>query len=278
MKKHLLLCVGAVLLSIFVIVSTGVWVVTANSGTGNTAIEDEVKEQLTTLDDITAEFVGVMKDESKETVFCLYHSDKTERDYRFDEVGHLRAVFSTLPNDCFEKSEERPCMKENEIDDAMRDFAAKCISAYRIGEIQMVSKNQFAGTCIYEFCEVYDGIQTGSRIGLECLQDGTISYAMITKGTVFEKTEAGEIKLAAEKKITEQQAIEIAVRTVSERIKDSGYAIAEDSISCRLEATGAALYYTVEIDTFSEKEQYTVAYWAKISVADGNVLDLVFTQ
>ena len=129
---------------------------------------------------------------------------------------------------------------------------------------------------MYEFREVYQGIPTGSRVAVECRQDGTIYYAIVTKGAVFETTRKKTVKPRVEIAISEERAIGLAERAIRDRLAD-GETITDDARACNLDATGEQLYYTVELSAAKPGADPTI-YWVKVSTADGSILDVTATQ
>ena len=238
--------------------------------------EKIMKDLLQRFQDPTAEYVGITKSQVTGKEFLLFHSDETERDYRFDKNGMLCAIFSTSSEEPVRDGSELSPDEEAQLQKSMTEFAETCISSYQIGTVEMVSNSHFSGSYVYEFREVYQGIPTGSRIALECGQDGQVFYAMVTKGEVFETERRS--RHAPEIGISEEQAIEAAVQAVSEKIAGTDSQITDDAKECRLDASGADLYYTVQVTTRSGQEAYPITYWGKVNVTDGTVMDLVFTQ
>lgn len=137
--------------------------------------------------------------------------------YRFDASGNLAAVFSTAEEAVPSDAPELNAQEEEALNRTMAEFAERCISAFRIGTVEQVCSSHFSGDYVYEFREVYQGIPTGSRVAVECRQDGTIYYAIVTKGAVFETTRKKTVKPRVEIAISEERAIGLAERTMQER-------------------------------------------------------------
>lgn len=239
-------------------------------------VEEAIRAQLLELGDPSAVSAGSTQSEANGAEYLLYHSEERQRDYRFDASGNLAAVFSTAEEAVPSDAPELNAQEEEALNRTMAEFAERCISAFRIGTVEQVSSSHFSGDYVYEFREVYQGIPTGSRVAVECRQDGTIYYAIVTKGAVFETTRKKTVKPRVEIAISEERAIGLAERAIRDRLAD-GETITDDARACNLDATGGQLYYTVELSAAKPGADPTI-YWVKVSTADGSILDVTATQ
>lgn len=239
-------------------------------------VEEAIRVQLLELGDPSAVSAGGTQSEANGAEYLLYHSEERQRDYRFDASGNLAAVFSTAEEAVPSDAPELNAQEEEALNRTMAEFAERCISAFRIGTVEQVSSSHFSGDYVYEFREVYQGIPTGSRVAVECRQDGTIYYAIVTKGAVFETTRKKTVKPRVEIAISEERAIGLAERAIRDRLAD-GETITDDARACNLDATGEQLYYTVELGAAKPGADPTI-YWVKVSTADGSILDVTATQ
>lgn len=239
-------------------------------------VEEAIRVQLLELGDPSAVSAGSTQSEANGAEYLLYHSEERQRDYRFDASGNLAAVFSTAEEAVPSDAPELNAQEEEALNRTMAEFAERCISAFRIGTVEQVSSSHFSGDYVYEFREVYQGIPTGSRVAVECRQDGTIYYAIVTKGAVFETTRKKTVKPRVEIAISEERAIGLAERAIRDRLAD-GETITDDARACNLDATGEQLYYTVELSAAKPGADPTI-YWVKVSTADGSILDVTATQ
>ena len=244
----------------------------------DTAPEEAIAAQLACFSDSDAVYTGQVSVPYADAEYASYHSNLTDRDYYFDSIGVLIEVNSCISDADYDRASQRPAMAEAQLDAAMKEFAEQCIALYQIGQMEMTARNAFAGHCNYVFTETYEQMQTGSQVALECMQDGTVVYAVITKGSVFAPTGQQTVVRKAPIKVTADEAYLAAVSAVEGKIAGTDYALLDAPSSCALEALGNDQFYKVELAAYSEKEQYTVTYWVNVNVTDGSIMKIEFTQ
>ena len=220
---------------------------------------------------LDAIYEGKTSPDPSGAVFYLFYCEKTNQEYRFDTNGNLVMVHTRLPEGTLGTADALPSIDEEALDALVKEYAAEQLGGKLVGELEIVRKHGFSGQYTYELREVANGIPTGTRIGTTWLQDGTMGSFIPKLGSVYGDQQP-EIVLS------EEAAIEIALQTVTERVAGTSYALTDKAPECELDASGDKLYYAVAIDTYSEKENYTVIYTVRVDVTDGTVLEVQFTQ
>lgn len=205
-------------------------------------------------------------------------SSETEREYYFDDCGNLTKLITTMSDNAFEIESQNNTEDESVLDQEVIAIAGACMNDYQIGKLEIESKRNFMGIYDYEIVEYIDEVPTGSRVGMECLGNGTVIFAIPIRGQIFTKDNTGTLQLDYEATIDSVEAEEIARQTVEARVSGTSYEIMPKPFVTKLEAKRDKLYYNVEVATFSEKENYEVIYYVSVDLASGKVLDVVFTQ
>lgn len=211
-----------------------------------------------------------------------YSSDSNQMVYSFEaETGYLREIQSyglLDPNDEEIPQEDTSVLSDEERREWILTFAANCIYPNQIGQLQISSEHFSNIDYLYEVTEIYDGIETGTRMMIICNPNGQIDIGVVHIGSVFEKNAFGSYSLVnGDDFIGEEAAIQVALEFVEEQAAENGDTVLPDTAVFEIKAHENKLYYMVTIDT-EESDGYVVSYDVQVDVYSGEILFYQFTQ
>lgn len=183
----------------------------------------------------------------------VYKSESTQMLYYFaPEDGQLTSIYHDYYFDTGHgiedlRKDNSPALSEVELEALLLDFAEKCITPNQIGELYIARKYE-CGTRFFNYiiAEIYEGVETGTLVNITLIDDGTITNASITIGSVFNTNSNGHVTPAnPNQMIGEEVAIEYAMNAMAEDLPDGVDAALSEKITCQQRADGDVLAYYV---------------------------------
>ncbi len=279
-KQFFFRAVGIVL-AVAALVAIGIWRISPKTSAQNTALADAASAVADTFGEDELVYTGMEVQDIELVKMGLeprhvFHSEQTQRDYLFSEDGALKKIDGCCPDEKFENADALPALEESVLEETMRAFATDCLGPNLIGEIVCTRKGGYGAYYDYAFDEVYNGDETGACVSIECLQDGSLVRAFIDQGGCFKKLADGTIQELRTVEITPEQACEIAVAAVEEKLRDEPKAhIVETEPVGPLEAYKDKRFYTVEMETTCPADDDCIVYYKlKVDATDGTVLEI----
>lgn len=211
--------------------------------------------------------------------YLVYHSDSALMRYCFTpDSGQLAEIWH---DSFFDKDlgmedlcrDDSPALPEAELEELLLDFAARCITSHQIGELRIARKYD-RGIRFYNYvvAEQYQGIETGTLVSITFIDDGTITNAGITIGSVFQTDDNGHVTPAnPDPMIGEEAAIEYAMRAMAEDLPEEVDAAMSDKITCELRAEGPILAYYVTVP-YLDSNGWELEYRVLLEAYTGEVV------
>lgn len=188
------------------------------------------------------------------------------------------AALEKIMNDSIETMEleqESMALEPGMLRNAALEFAADCIDYQLIGELFVTAETVSGDTTTYEIVEKYNGIPTGTKVGLVYRNDGVLFGCAPHYGTVFVKKADGKVSLVkGDNFIGEAEAINRAADALSAELDfeiDDRAAIVVE-----MDALGGELYYSVMIEN-ADQNNLSRVYNIQIDAYSGEVLEILYT-
>lgn len=271
-KKIAIGCLTALLCVSIVSLTMG------STAASNTTVVETIYDTLKALgekNDLQLDNIP-LEDGEREGFYC--NSNDTNREYWFDQNGNLIKLITTLADDVVESQKHVPPVDETKLNENAICLAKACMNNYLIGQLEIESRESFNGIYDYVLVEYFDGKQTGSRIGFECLSDGTVIFAIPIRGQIFKKDTTGTLQPQYEVNVDVDQAVITARREVESRISGTDFAVADQIPVVKMEALKDRQFYKVEMSTVSETEGYEIIYYVCVDTASGEIIKVDMTQ
>lgn len=188
------------------------------------------------------------------------------------------AVLEKIMNDSIEAMEleqESMALEPDVLRNAALEFAANCIAHQMIGELFVTVETVSGDTTTYEIIEKYNGIPTGTKIGLIYRNDGVMFGCAPHYGSVFVKKADGRVELVkGDDFIGEDEAIACAVEALCAELDSE----IDDSveIAVEMEALGGELFYSVVIQN-ADRDNSSRVFDVEIDAYTGDVLEILYT-
>lgn len=206
---------------------------------------------------------------------AVYVSAADSMSYYFDAGT---GVLEKIMNDGIERmelgAEDRP-MEPEVLRNAALEYAAYCIAPQMIGDLYVTVQTVSGDTTTYEIIEKYNGIPTGTKIGMIYRNDGLLFACVPHYGSVFAERANGRVELVkGDDFIGENEAAEFAVEALREEI---GSEISDSAVvSVELEALGGELFYRVMIEN-ADRSNLSRVFDVEIDAYTGDILEILYT-
>lgn len=206
----------------------------------------------------------------------VYTSAKDGMSYYFNAGS---GVLEKIVNDDVEQmelGEDDMALEPDALRSVALDAAANSIAPQMIGELYVKLETVSGDTTTYEIIEKYDGIPTGTKIGLIYRNDGELFACVPHYGSVFVKKADGRVTLVkGDDFIGEDEAASHAIDALRSELD---YEIGDATvISVEMTALGGELSYAVMIENADQSDPLRV-YDIRIDAYTGAVLEILFTM
>lgn len=218
-------------------------------------------------------------DSTASSEILQYHSETAKMNYYFTASS---GVLTEIWHDAYFagkieilRSDDSPALSSEILNQLILDYAEGCITNHQFGEL-VITKCNDAGSRFYDFTvtEFYEGILTGTKIEINTIDDGQITLADVTIGSIFTKDESGRIVPVDDRPlIGEETAIESALAAFAEDLPNDSASILSDQINAepRVFKEGTTLGYFVTI-RYEDSSGRNCTYRASINAYTGEVI------
>lgn len=285
--RHILTIAGCLLI---VLVAVGIFAITTNAEPAETT-EEIIQKTFEKLEVSDAEYVGQFSyDNGKEGEYILYFSEATGMEYHFRaETGDL---FQFMPSVTISgevrgseqeqgepQSESQTEMTEDELREYILDYAANHVPYDLIGELTIETEHDCGVFYIYTIRELYDGMETGSIIHIDCGYDGSILWCYFQEGSIFRKNNNGTYSLInGIDFIGEEAAVEKAHEYFTAVTAEQGrtLSIVEGAETIEMKALEDKLYYLVTVSATDDTD-WEWHYYFEIDAYTGEMLSTYYS-
>lgn len=220
-----------------------------------------------------AEYVGEATPFIDEELYALYTSTATGFSYYFDtETGLLKwaedlGALDREPGKLAKLSYEKH-----------RAYALKLAkSAVRdvlFGELTLESETPDNMTRSYVFAETYDGIPTGTKVSVGCLENHEILSVHPIYGSVFQKNEDGTYTLRrGDELISEETACEAARYAAVTSQGYAGFTLLDQAPEITLTGHKDSLYYEIKLDAEDDNGRHR-CFTVRVDAFDAEILSV----
>lgn len=155
------------------------------------------------------------------------------------------------------------------------EFAADCIVNRKIGDLTVELETVSGSTTTYEIIEMYDGIPTGTKLGMIYRNDGQLVSCIPHYGSVFVKEADGRVRLIkGDDFVGEAEALNKAYEAL--RVELGSDVDPSAVTTVKMEATGGELYYSVVFQN-ADPNNPTRLYDVEIDAYSGDILGIART-
>lgn len=214
-------------------------------------------------------------DDEEAADYAVYVSPAEGMSYYFDTGT---GVLEKIMNDGIEQMVLEPesmTMEPEALRNVALEVAADCIAPQMIGELYVTVETVSGDTTTYEIIEKYNGIPTGTKIGLIYRNDGILFACVPHYGAVFVKKADGRVELVkGDDFIGEDEAAARAVDALRLELDSE----IDDAmvISVEMTARGGELSYAVMIENADQSNPSRV-FDIRIDAYTGDVLEILYT-
>lgn len=215
------------------------------------------------------------EDDGEGGQYAVYTSAaKGMRYYFYGESGALARIMNDAVTTMKLESEDMAIAPE-ELRNAALEFASDCIANQRIGELYVSLETISADETTYEITEKYDGIPTGTKLGLIYRNDGVLFACVPHYGSVFVQKPDGRVELAkGDEFIGEEAAKE---QTVEAMRTELGAELPDDAVlTVAMDARGEELFYSILVENI-DPDRLSMMYNVEIDAYTGEVLGVFRT-
>lgn len=272
---HLLSGMAACLAAVVLIAASTAGLTAPHSAAAEHDAMEAAQTQLELLGAGDAELLGKPENDVTGEPCLIFYSEAQDQQYEFDLDGRLRLIHGSYmllgPGEGPELS-ELPKTDVEELGARMDAFAQTCVAPDLIGTLECVEHKNSQFDIMYTYYEYYDGVETGTRVALMCANDGSLLSAVIHYGEVFERLEDGTVRCRITAAVTEEQARQIAMDALKEKVKSIGESLDMDSVTAKLGAEGNVMYYSLEAKTEGAMgHEFTV----QVDISDGSIYRII---
>lgn len=279
--KWILICIMLVLFA------TGGFAVSIRAETAET-VESVIQRTLEKLEASDAEYIGKYEyDTGKEGEYILFYSQTTDMEYSFDPesgalIGYIsRADNSTPANEDGDSNvySQESGMTEEDLRAYVLDYVESHLPFDLFGNL-IIEFEHFSGLSYhYTIREMYNEMETGTVIYIDCNEDGSINYCVIKEGTIFRKNNDGTYSLInGTDFIGEEAAVEKAHEYFAAVTAEHGrsLSIVEGAETIEMKAQEDKLYYLVTVDG-KDETGWVWNYFFEIDVYTGEMLSAYYS-
>ncbi len=242
---------------------------TGNLGYGDALTDEEVRSYLESIGAADAVYVDnapgldLPDGTPSSKRYDIYHSDVTGYDYYFHSNSGL--LWKVYDPDGLDKDVEVVS------DEVWKQRVLESVSLYlgdrQIGELEFESANVTGDWCTTRVVEKYQGMETGTRVYVRCLRDGTPITCQLRYGSVFSEVPGGAVSVQnVQGLLGEEVACTMALEAMEEHL--DGMTV--QSTSCELKAVEDTQYYQVTLTV--QTEPYIIEFRARLDSHSGELL------
>lgn len=220
-----------------------------------------------------AVYVGEEMPFADDTPYDVYTSEATGFSYYFDtETGLLKRA-----EDLGAPEQEPGKLAELSYEEhkayALK-LAKSAVQNVLFGELQVESETPDNTTRSYVFAETYEGIPTGTKVRVGCLENHEIFGISLIYGSVFQKNEDGSYTLAqGDELISEETACDAARKAAVTSQGYSGFTLLDQAPEITLTGHKDSLYYEVKLDAEDDNDRHR-CFTVRVDAFDAEILSV----
>lgn len=220
-----------------------------------------------------AEYVGEETPFADDTPYDIYTSEATGFSYYFDtETGLLKraedlGALDREPGKLAKLSyEEHRAYALKLAKSAVRDVL--------FGELTLESETPDSQARSYVFAETYEGIPTGTKVNIGCLENHEILSISLIYGSVFQANEDGTYTLRrGDELISEETASDAARYAAVSSQGYSGFTLLDQPPEITLTAHRDSLYYEIKLDAEDDNGLHR-CFTVRVDAFDAGILSV----